>query len=218
MIRFAFALLLAVALASGGSRDAAAANDSIDGITPESEMRDSARAHPSLVAQSGGGYGDPRVAAYVSNIGERLRAAAGPEADQFAFVFTVVDSPGVLAFAHPGGYIYLSRGLLALASSEAEIAAVMAHEMGHVLLRHGAYRQRLQKSMVGEPPGAIAGATNRLSRVQELEADARSIAILAAAGYDPATQERFLQTVEKQIAFEIEVGMRGPQEIGRAHV
>lgn len=211
-IRFALALLLALHVAGGWIGGAAAQDDSIDGVTPETEARESARAHASIVAQSGGGYSDPRLVAYVAAIGERLRVAAGPEAGPFRFTFTLLDSPGVVAFAQPGGYIYLSRGLLALASTESEVAAVMAHEMGHVILRHGAYRQRLQKSMAGQAPGAIAGATNRLSRAQELEADERSVRLLAAAGYDPGTQERFLQTVEKQIAFEIEVGMRGPQD------
>ncbi len=206
MIRIVL-VLLALGWAS-----AAAAQDSIDGVTPATEARDSALAHAGVVTQSGGPYGDPRIGSYIAAIGERIRAVAGPDADKFQFTFTILDSPGVIAFAQPGGYIYLSRGLLALASNEAEIAAVVAHEMAHVLLRHGAYRQQLQRSMAGRTPGEIAGATNRLTRAQELQADERSVALLAAAGYDPNTQERFLLTVEAQIAFEIEVGMRGPRD------
>ena len=200
-IRFAAALLLALSFAGGWTGGAAAQDDSIDGVTPETEARESARAHASIVAQSGGGYSDPRLVNYVTMIGERLRVAAGPAAAPFQFTFTFLDSPGAVAFAQPGGYIYLSRGLLALASSESEIAAVMAHEMGHVILRHGAYRQRLQKAMAGQAPGAIAGATNRLSRAQELEADATGIGTARRGLSDLPKQNRAPGTARGAVEF-----------------
>lgn len=185
-----------------------AAADSIDGVTPEMEMRESARGHPALVAQFGGEYTDRALHAYVAGIGARLIAAAGGEAAAFQFTFTVLDTPGVLAFAQPGGFVYVTRAILALANSEAEVAAVLAHEMGHVILRHGSHSASLLAAYSGRPRRETTAAANALNHEQEIAADAISVPILAAAGADPTAQARFLMNMDAQLTFEVDVGMR----------
>jgi predicted Zn-dependent protease len=199
------ASLILLAAAWAGMAYAA---ESIDGVTPDMEARQSARGHLALVAQLGGEYTDRGIATYVAGIGQRLIDAAGSDAAPFSFTFTVLDTPGILAFAQPGGYVYISRAVLALANSEAEVAAVLAHEMGHVILRHGSHRQSVLREMTGRPRRDINDAANALNRAQELAADAVSVPLLAAAGYDPATQARFLTTMDAQLTFEVSVGMR----------
>ena len=93
-----------------------------------------AQEHPKILAQYGGAYADPRLQAYITGIGNRLAAQTdrpGP------WTFTVLDSDVVNAFALPGGYVYVTRGLLALAEDEAEVASVLGHEIGHVIAHHG---------------------------------------------------------------------------------
>ena len=96
-----------------------------------------AREHPKILAKFGGVYGDRAAAGYVAVIGGRLAAAS--ESPNLGFTFTLLDSPVVNAFALPGGFIYISRGLMALAEDEAELAGVLGHEIGHVVARHSAH-------------------------------------------------------------------------------
>ena len=201
-------IVLALAWASLAGATHAADVASIDGVTPEMEMRESARSHAALVAQLGGEYPDRVLQAYIAGIGARLIAAANSDAAAFQFTFTVLDTPGVLAFAQPGGFVYVSRAILALANSEAEVAAVLAHEMGHVILRHGSHRASLLAAFSDRPRREITIAANALNHEQEIAADTISVQILAAAGYDPAAQAQFLKTMDAQLTFEVDVGMR----------
>ncbi|MBL4719648.1 MAG: M48 family metalloprotease, partial [Alphaproteobacteria bacterium] len=89
------------------------------------------REHPKILSQFGGAYDDRRVAGYVASIGGRLAAAT--ETPGLGFTFTLLNSPVVNAFALPGGYVYITRGLMALAQDEAELAGVLGHEIGHVV-------------------------------------------------------------------------------------
>ena len=94
-----------------------------------------AEEHPKLLAAFGGSYDErPSLNAYVDEIGRRLLAVT--ETPAAKFTFTIVNSDVVNAFALPGGYVYISRGLMALANNEAELAGVIAHEIGHVTARH----------------------------------------------------------------------------------
>ena len=103
------------------------------------EKRIGLREHPKILAQFGGVYDDPDKTGYVADIGGRL--AATTETPSLRFTFTLLDSPIVNAFALPGGFVYISRGLMALAGDEAELAGVLGHEIGHVVARHSAQRQ-----------------------------------------------------------------------------
>ena len=100
---------------------------------------------PATVAEYGL-YDDPSLAAYVDSIGQRL--AKSSELPNLSWHFTVLDDPVVNAFAMPGGYIYITRGILAHLGSEAQLAGVLGHEIGHVTARHSA-RQITQQQLAG---------------------------------------------------------------------
>jgi predicted Zn-dependent protease len=165
-------------------------------IRPD-EKRLGAQQNPQLLAEFGGAYQAPE-AAYVRRVGEKVAAAAGLEGQ---CTFTLVNSDVVNAFAVPGCYIYVTRGLMAVVNSEAELASVLAHETGHIVAAHNRRQQRrslwrsLGVAAVGmvtrsEKLTRIAGQaaeyfTLRYSRKQEYEADDLGVRFLAAAGYDP---------------------------------
>ena len=167
------------------------------------------REHPKLVATFGGVYrGDPALHAYIGELGARL-ARQSRYGDQ-AWTFTVLDTPAVNAFALPGGYVYLTRGLVALARSESDLGAVLAHEIAHVAARHGRGRNARIAS-AGDRPAAAGGgpapdgawrppppsgrdaALALHSRRDEFAADALGIGYLHAAGLDPAAVARMLE-------------------------
>jgi predicted Zn-dependent protease len=107
-------------------------------LSPAAEKQVGAEQHPKLVQEFGGSYDDPKVAAYVERVGQSL--AQHSEIKDIQYSFTVIDDDGINAFALPGGYIHITRGLLTLASNEAELAGVLGHEIGHVTARHAAQR------------------------------------------------------------------------------
>ena len=113
---------------------------------------------------SAGMFTDAELTAYVDRIGRKL--AAVTETPGARFSFHVLDSPIVNAFALPGGYVYVSRGLVALASDEAELAGVIAHEIGHVTARHAAerYSQTLAGNVLVDRPGRGLGNCDRAAR------------------------------------------------------
>lgn len=181
-------------------------------MSPEQERQIGAREHPRLVAEMGGVYREAALQAYVSAIGDKLVSVS--ETPDHPYTFTVIDSDDVNAFALPGGYVHVTRGLLALANSEAELAGVLAHEIGHVVARHSAqrYSQSVAVGMGAAIIGAIASAAGapaggdlavfgaqaylqRYSREQELEADRLAVRYLIRAGYDPQAMATFLQTL-----------------------
>ena len=156
-----------------------------------------AEQHPQLLAEFGGEYRAPE-ADYARRVGEKVAAAAGLEGE---CTFTLVNSDVVNAFAVPGCYIYVTRGLMGVVNSEAELASVLAHEVGHIVAAHNRRQQQrsLLRSLGVWAVGAITGSedltriagraaeffTLRYSRKQEYEADDLGIRYLAAAGYDP---------------------------------
>jgi predicted Zn-dependent protease len=120
-------------------------------LTPEDEKRLGREEHPKALAEFGGSYANRQLQAYVERVGNRVKDAS--ELKDQDFTFTVLDSDVVNAFALPGGYVYVTRGLLALANNEAEVAGVLGHEIGHVTARHTA--QRYDRATLGQA-GAIA--------------------------------------------------------------
>ena len=160
---------------------------------------------------------DGNVNAYVNGIGQRLAAnAGGPE---FRYQFKVVNASDINAFALPGGYIYLNRGVLEQARNEGEVAGVIAHEISHVALRHGTHQASkaylaqagisilggILGGKVGQGTAQIINAVGgiglnalflKYSRDLETQADVRGSQILAASGYSPADMVNFFQTLE----------------------
>jgi len=176
-------------------------------MSPAQETRIGAEEHPKILTRFGGVYRDRRVSGYVAEIGGRLVHNA--EVADLRFTFTVLNTPVVNAFALPGGYVYVTRGLIALANSEAELAGVIAHEIGHVVARHTA--ERYSRSVVARLGEAILGTLTKsgdvgrlarlgselylrgFSREQEYEADLLSVRYLRRAGYDTYAQAAFLE-------------------------
>lgn len=173
--------------------------------------RDEAPEHLALVQEFGGAYDSREVDAYVRRVGERVAAAAGAPG---RFTFTVLDEETPNALSLPTGYVYVTRGLLALANSEAELASVLAHEIAHVAAGHAVARARqamaddmaiaVLESAGVDPALADVAAMQALARQQlysqeqEYEADAAAIGIMRAAGYDPRALARFLATLVAQ--------------------
>ncbi len=186
---------------------------------PSGDREIGAEQHPRLLAEFGGAY-DARQARYVEALGERVAAAAGLAGE---CTFTLVNSDVVNAFAVPGCYIYVTRGLLALVTSEAELAAVIAHEVGHIVASHGRRQQRrsiwrtlgvIAVSLTGsERLTRLAGEaaqyfTLRYSRGQENEADDLGVQYLQRAGYDPYAAADMLATLGRQERFMAATGGR----------
>jgi predicted Zn-dependent protease len=153
------------------------------------------------VAATYGLYDDAALGAYVSRMG--LALAAKTQRPGLPYRFSVLDSPVVNAFAVPGGSVYVTRGILAMMSSEAELAAVLGHELGHVNARHSMSRMSQQQlaqiglavgSVISEDFAKYAGLAGaglqvlflKYSRDDENQADALGVAYARAAGYNPA--------------------------------
>jgi predicted Zn-dependent protease len=173
--------------------------------------------------------GDETLHQYVVTVGDKLVAAIPPELKhpEFHHTFEVVNQKEINAFALPGGPMFLNRGMIEAANSEAEMAGVMAHEISHVALRHGtAQATKSQKWQIGSALGQIAGAVlggglggliatgsqigpglvvMKYSREFESQADILGSHILARAGYDPREMANMFKTIEQ------EGGASGPQ-------
>jgi predicted Zn-dependent protease len=161
---------------------------------------------------------DSQVDAYVNRIGQKLAANAG--GPQFQYRFRVVNAADINAFALPGGYIYINRGILENARNEGEVAGVVAHEIAHSALRHGthqaskAYAAQAGLQILGGLLGGKIGNNTaqilntvggvglnalflKFSRELETQADVRGAQILAASGYTPADMVSFFNTLAK---------------------
>ncbi len=223
----AVALLIAPLPLLGGCERAPATGRSFftGGMTPEQEARIGLQENAKVLKQFAGAYDDPDLARYVSGLGTLL--AKTSELQDLEFRFTVLDSPIVNAFALPGGYVYVTRGLLALAENEAQLASVLAHEIGHITARHTAerYGQAVLAQAATLGAGILLGGTEAKllgtgatlvlrgwSRKQEFEADTLGVRYLTRAGFDSDAMAGFLFRLRAQSRLEAE--LRG--EPGRA--
>jgi len=170
-----------------------------------------AKEHPKIIKSFGGIYQNKELQEYIRNIGNKITAKAG--IPNTRWTFTILDSPIVNAFALPGGYVYVTRGLLALANDEAEIASVIGHEIAHVTARHTAQRHAksalsgigldLLSIVVGQPiitnlaSIGVQGVLSSFSRSEELEADELGVQYILKAKYDPEGSYRFLSRLDK---------------------
>jgi predicted Zn-dependent protease len=194
---------------------------------PADEARVGREQHPEIVRAFGGAYADRRVQDYVTRVGQSI--ARVTETPELRFTFTVLDSPVVNAFALPGGYVYVTRGLMAIASDEAELAGVIAHEIGHVTARHAArrYSQQVVAGVGTAVVGVITGSDDiaetfsfgasavlqSYSRDQEFEADTLGVRYLGRAGYAVEAMGTFLAKLDRQSSLEAELAGRPPGEV-----
>jgi len=165
-----------------------------------------------------------RISSYLGTLGDRLVAAAPPDLKEpvYEFSFTPVNFKEINAFALPGGPMFVNRGMIEAASSEGEVVGVMAHELSHVLLRHGtanvtkAQNPWLQLGQIaGVVGGAVVGGSAgsaivqgsqfglgtvllRYGRDYEKQADLLGTQIMARAGYDPRALARMFETIESE--------------------
>ncbi len=225
------ALVLTGAAVIGCTQNPATGRMSFTGFMSESdELRVGREEHPKILQQFGGEYPDERVRRYVQQVGERLVPYS--EASNVHFTFTVLNSDVVNAFALPGGYVYTTRALLALASSEAELAGVLGHEIGHVAAHHTAERYSTAvlsqagvsigatllgvltgSSAVSQAAGQLGGNVAGVylasySRDQESEADMLGVRYLARAGYDDNAMASFLSKLQADSALDAELAGR----------
>jgi predicted Zn-dependent protease len=218
--------LSAALLASCGS----AVNNPVTGQAERSVMSEAAeiaegkKSHAQVLEE----YGvlkNPRVQAYVNGIGQQL--AKQSQRANLQWTFTVLDSPEINAFALPGGYVYITRGIMVYLESEADLAGVIGHEIGHVTARHGAQRAtRQQDAGLGVLAASILGAVleakgvggagqmasdlsqtvaagyvSRYGREQELQADGLGAEYLSRIRFDPRNMIDVINVLKNQERF-----------------
>ena len=225
------AALMASTLLSSCQVAPGTGRSSFNVLSSEDEAKMGAEAHPDVLKQFGGVYDNPKVQAYVAGIGKRL--AGNTETPAAPFRFTVLNSDVVNAFALPGGYVYVSRGLMALADDEAELAGVVGHEIGHVTGRHTAQRYsqamaaNVATGVLGVVVGVLTGVSGAgdlaqlgaaaylqgYSRDQESEADQLGIRYMATSGWNPEAMASFLGKLRDHSRLEAVLAGRPADEV-----
>jgi predicted Zn-dependent protease len=179
-------------------------------------------------------YDAPALQAYVNRIGQRL--AASSHRPNLNYKFSVVDSPEVNAFALPGGYVYITRGIMAYLNSEAELAAVVGHELGHVTARHSVRQMSastaanlgvmlagiLVPELGGQAGQQLLGGLGQAllsgyGRDHELEADRLGAEYLARTGYDPEAMIEVIGVLKNQELFDAEIAKAEGRQPRRYH-
>ena len=225
---FAYSLVLASAVLAGcGTQviNPVTGKTERTAMDERSELAEGKKAHDEVLKEYGV-YPDARLQAYVNEIGQKL--AKQSHRASIPWTFTVLDSPEINAFALPGGYVYITRGILAYMESEADMAGVIGHEIGHVTARHGAQRATRQQNaglgvlaatvlgavleskagmsggteMLGQmAQGVAAGYVAKYSREQELQADSLGAEYLSRSQYDPRNMIDVIRVLKLQESF-----------------
>ena len=205
----------ALTLAAGCTQNPATGGSSVVIGSQGRQVSVGEEMHQQIVEQ-GATYDDPELSAYINQIGQRLVQNSDTPDD--TFTFTVIDSPDINAFATPGGFIYVNRGLLAYLDNEAELAGVLAHEIGHVTARHAA-RQKTASitnqvvattAYILTGSGELADASNvygselvrGYGREHELEADGLGAKYMYNTGYNPDSLLEVIGVLKDQEQFQ----------------
>jgi len=202
-------------------------------MSEQQEIQLGAQAHQDVLKEYAA-LNNPVLQAYVNEVGQRL--AQQSHRPHLQWHFTVVDSPDVNAFALPGGYVYITRGLMAYLNSEAELAGVVGHEIGHVTARHGVRQQSASTAAgLGAVLGSIlvpglgnqAGATllqtlaqawtAGYGREHELESDRLGAEYLAKTGYNPQAMIDVIGVLKNQELFAAEQARRDGRPLRTYH-
>jgi predicted Zn-dependent protease len=203
----------------------------------QTELAEGRKAHEAVL-QEYPRYKDEQLQAYVNGVGQKLAKQSHRAALQWTF--TVVDSPEVNAFALPGGYVYITRGIMAYLDSEADLAGVLGHEIGHVTARHGAQRAtRQQQAGLGVLAATVLGAVleargvagaadmagqvgqvaaaryvAKYSQSQELQSDQLGAEYLSRSGYNPLNMVDVIQVLKDQEKFREDIARAEGRQLG----
>lgn len=198
-----------------------------DALSREQEISLGSQAMPELIEEYGGAVRDPQLQSYVTNIGRQLAAVTEADYPTLPWEFTLLDSDVINAFALPGGKVFVSRGLAAKMTNEAQLAGVLGHEVGHVTARHindAVARQTglsIGAGLLGVLAGAAAGSNAkdreeiaagvgtavsigggvvllRYGREQEYEADSLGMRYMTKIGYNPIGQMQVMQILARE--------------------
>jgi len=211
MIRRAMFLLVAALAVSGCAVNPATGKNQLMLVSEDQEIA-MGRQADSAVVTSIGLYPDPVWQRYIQQFGARI--AATSERPGLPWTFRVVDDPAVNAFALPGGFVYVTRGLLAHLTNEAELASVVGHEIGHVTARHTAAEMSKQQliglgltagSMASSQVAKYAGTASqalgilylKFSRDDESQADQLGLRYMRRARYDPRQMPEVFRMLER---------------------
>ncbi len=216
-------LLLTVPAMSGCKRNAATGKLQLDVMSRSQEIALGVESRPQILEGYGQEIAAPGIRSYVTEIGSALAAHVEPEYADIPWVFTMLDSEVVNAFALPGGQVFVSRALAVMLGDGAELAGVLGHEIGHVTARHG--NQRITKQIgfnvamgavalvvgasdedsdirkygqIGVPALAFGGNVVLLSygRNEELEADMLGVRYMSRACYNPVGQRMVMEVLQ----------------------
>lgn len=216
--------LSAVSLAAVSLALASCASNPVSGrpdlvfSSEKSEIEKAREVHPMMLQQFGGAYEDAQLQQYVTDIGQR--AAKVSQRPELQYTFTVLDSEDINAFTTGGGYVYVTRGIMTFLNSDAELMAVLGHEIGHVNARHPVKRQtqstlsNIGAAAVGifTGSGDLAGLANYAGaalvtgygRDMELEADRLGAQYLATSGLAPEHMIDVVRLLKNQEMFEVQ--------------
>ncbi len=199
-------------------------------VSESDEVKQGRQYHQDIIARYGV-YDDPRLQQYVNRIGQEL--AARSHRSHLKFEFTLLDSPEINAFALPGGYIYITRGIMAYLNSEAELAGVLGHEIGHVTARHSVRQQSGQtvsnilsilitattgESSLGNLSQQLGtGLIRGYGREHELEADRLGAEYLHQTGYNPETMLEVIGVLKDQEVYEKALAKKENREAQTYH-
>lgn len=219
------ALVVALLLQSCASNPTGGANFVL--MTEKRELEIGKEEHEKIL-KSVPIYRDAELQAYVEGLGKKMAAVSDrPDLD---YVFTIIDSQEINAFALPGGYVYVNRGLLTFLTSEAQLAAVIGHEIGHITGRHAVRQQTAARTgkvlgvvatvasvfttgtnVLGETANLFGGAlVSGYGRDMELEADELGAEYMYRAGYDPNAVLEVIGVLKNHEDFMKKVANRGP--------
>ena len=221
------AALALTSCTSTGYGDPITAGDRVTAqpVTPQARQQGQ-EAYGEIVKEFGGLYTEGNESGYVQTVGRKIAVQSGLANSEGAYTVSLLNSPVNNAFATPGGYVYITRQLVALANDEAEMAGVLGHEVGHVAANHAGDRQSAQTragiaGVIGQVVGGLLGDRSGIlgslggaiqnyapavaqlytlsySRGQEEEADDLGVRYLSQAGYDPTALSDMLASLALQ--------------------
>ncbi|MCA9283781.1 MAG: M48 family metalloprotease [Phycisphaerales bacterium] len=215
------ALLVAAAAATTGCKtNVATGRSQFTSMSREEEIQLGTEAMPELIQEYGGEVSSTQLRTYVTQVGTTLAQHTEGENPSLPWQFTVLDSDVINAFALPGGKVFITSGLMAQFTNEAQLAATLGHEVGHVSAKHVDERitQSSAISTLGQIAGAVVGYQSadlgqlvsvivgtggqgyllKFGRDQESEADALGVRYMVAAGYNPTGMLQVLEVLKRE--------------------